>query len=86
MVSVKAECMACNGTGLYEGFCEEKGHPVICIQCDGSGCEEIRYKPFVERKKRKGIISVHKSLGGFIATGVGATGDSITYEEFLKNY
>ena len=41
---VKAVCTSCGGTGLYTGFCEEKGHPVVCRSCKGTGCMEISYE------------------------------------------
>jgi len=82
MNTVKAECSACDGTGLYCGMCEATGTAVICIRCGGTGCEEISYKPFEGRKGRRGIQSVKWSRGGFIVTGVGGVGKSITYREF----
>lgn len=84
MKSIKTVCSACGGTGLYEGFCEEKGHPVICLRCNGTGCEEIRYEPFLKRRKRKGVKGVRMSRGTFIATGVGPVGAEISYQEFLE--
>jgi DnaJ-class molecular chaperone len=81
---VEAICEACNGTGLYEGFCEAKGHPVVCIKCDGTGCEVIGYRPFISRKIIKGVKSVKLSKGTFIITGVGEKGESVTYKEFLE--
>jgi hypothetical protein len=80
--TVKAECSACHATGLYSGFAEAEGTAVVCFQCRGTGCEEIRFYPFERRKGRKGIKKVSRSRGGFILTGVGAVGDSITYAEF----
>lgn len=84
MEEVKAECGACGGTGLYSGFCEPKGTAVVCVQCGGTGCETIRFKPFERRKGKKGIDWVQRSRGSFIGTGVGPVGGKITYEEFEK--
>lgn len=81
---VKTECQACDGTGLYQGFCEAKDEAVICIYCVGTGCDTLYYKPFVKRKGRRGIKKVSWSRGGFIATGVGSVGDTISYREFAK--
>jgi len=81
---VKAECTACGATGVYSGFCEPEGTAVVCIRCSGTGCQIISYVPFESRRRRKGIKTVSQSRGGFIATGVGATGKPITYSEFLK--
>ncbi len=82
METVKAECSACGGTGLYSGFAEPKGTAVVCVQCGGDGCQEIHYTPFTRRKGRRGITTVSRSRGSFIVTGVGPVGDSITYKEF----
>jgi len=81
---VKAVCTACGGTGVYSGMCEAKGTAVVCINCDGTGCEVIKYEPFVERKKRRGIKTVHQSRGRLIPTGVGPKEGSVTYKEFLS--
>lgn len=83
MKIVRAVCYACNGTGLYEGFCESKGHPVVCLKCAGSGCQEIQYEPFIKRKIRRGVKSVMLSRGTFIATGVGPVGEEVPYKDFL---
>src|SRR5574340_290934 len=80
---VEAICTACGGTGLYEGFCEVEGYPVVCLRCGGTGCERIVYVPFVKRRLRKGVKGVSLSQGSFIVTGVGSTGDNVTYQEFL---
>lgn len=84
MRTVKTECEACDGTGLYCGFAEADGEAVICLHCDGTGCYKLRYKPFERRKGRRGIKSIFRSRGGFLATGVGKVGGSITYAEFKK--
>lgn len=82
METVKAECSACGGTGVYSGMCEPEGTAVVCIRCNGTGCEEIRYRPFEQRKMRRGIHTVRRSRGAFIATGVGPAGKSVTYAQF----
>jgi len=83
-VVVQAECSACDGTGLYQGFAEPKGTAVVCIRCNGTGCSNLSYEPFTRRRGRKGVQMVRRSAGSFIATGVGPTGDSITYKEFAS--
>ncbi len=82
--TVDAECTACGATGLYVGFAEPKGTAVVCVQCNGSGCKTIGYRPFVKRKGRRGVLTVRHSCGLFVATGVGATGEFITYETFQR--
>jgi len=83
-MKIKTECSSCQGTGLYCGFAEPKGTAVICLKCEGTGCLELSYKPFTQRKEKRGIKTVSFSRGSFIFSGVGATGSSITYEEFSK--
>lgn len=84
METVKAECSSCGGTGLYSGFAEPKGTAVICVTCDGTGCQEIRFKPFERRKGKRGIHTIKRSRGTFVGTGVGPTGRIVTYKEFQE--
>jgi len=83
MAEIKAVCDACGGTGIYCGMCEPKGTGVVCFRCDGTGCRKIKYTPFKKRTRRRGVQEVKRSRGTFIATGVGPTGGSVTYREFL---
>lgn len=83
MEEVRAECRECGATGVYQGFAEDKDEAVVCLRCDGTGCDIIRYKLFTSRRKKRGIKTVRNSRGTFIATGVGAMGQSVTYKEFL---
>jgi hypothetical protein len=85
METIKSECESCGGTGLYSGMCEAKGTAVVCISCDGTGCYEIRYKPFERRKGKRGIKTVSRSRGRFIAGPIGSDGDTMTYAEFQKH-
>jgi len=71
MATIKTQCSACNGTGIYHGFAEPPGVGVVCLPCDGTGCELIEYTPFEGRKTRDDVEVVRLSKGGFIATGVG---------------
>ena len=83
-IKLKAECGACKGTGLYSGFAEPIGTSVICIRCDGTGCAEIVYTPFKERKEPKNIPKqIRLSRGSFIFS-CGPCGRSITYDQFKK--
>ena len=84
MESVKAECEDCRGTGLYQGLCEKPDEAVVCILCQGSGCRTIFYRPFVLRKGRRGVKTVKRSQGSFLATGAGGVGDAISYAEFER--
>jgi hypothetical protein len=84
METIKAVCPSCGGTGLYSGFAEKPGYPVVCLNCGGTGCMEINYEPFIERKIKKGVKGVSLSKGRFILTGVGGTGEVVSYDDFLK--
>ena len=81
---IEAQCGSCSGTGVYCGFAEPRGVGVVCIECSGSGKSKIVYTPFEGRKRRSGVNTVRRSAGSFLATGVGPTGNSISYEEFLN--
>lgn len=71
-------------TGLYHGFAEPPGVAVICLNCDGTGAHVIKYQEYSGcAKVRKDIHTVRRSAGTFIATGVGPTGNSISYNDFL---
>lgn len=83
---MKVECNACNATGLYQGFMEAKNEAVICLGCKGMGFVFISGNKFEGRKKQKGIKTIRKSRGSFIATGVGGFGETMTYAEFLKKF
>lgn len=86
MKVVKAECSDCRGTGLYQGFCEGDSEAVVCLGCNGSGCKEIHYTPYTGRKRKKGVKMVRVSAGRFLVTGVGGTGDAMSYQDFLKRF
>lgn len=74
METFKAECDACDGSGLYVGCAEPKGTAVICYECDGTGCLKISFKPFIKRKGRRGIKRIIKHAD--------PTGWCVTYREF----
>jgi hypothetical protein len=82
MTTVKAECSACSGSGIYRGMAEPVGMGVVRLRCDGSGCANLNYTPFSGRKRRDGIQEVRRSKGSFIM-GCGPTGDSVAYADFL---
>jgi len=84
--TVYAVCGDCCGTGLYEGMCERKGEPVVCLRCEGTGCEVVSYTPFVSRRVIRGVKRVFLPGGRFIATGAGPQGKGMTYAEFQKKY
>lgn len=86
MITVKYECSDCDGTGLYCGFAEPKGTAVVCLGCKGKGHVTSRFKEFTTRKKKSGVKTISVSRGSFIVTGVGATGKSMTYNEFEHKY
>jgi hypothetical protein len=79
-----AECPSCNATGVYQGFCEAKDEAVECLACKGSGEVMVTFVPFTGRKRRRGIVSVRKSRGAFLATGVGGMGQGELYNDWFK--
>ena len=84
-MKVQAQCGSCGGTGLYEGFAERKGEPVVCMNCGGTGAVTVTYEPYTGRKHKNGVKSVSISRGSFLATGVGAReGTAMTYDEFKR--
>lgn len=79
---IEIQCRDCKGTGLYDGFMERKGYPVICSRCDGSGKEVLNVVKFTDRKtldpkKIKGVVQWRHENGIHIET-------VISYDEFLK--
>lgn len=84
VTAYRAECSACRATGVYQGFCEGKHEAVECLQCGGTGCETVSFVPFTHRRRRRGIKTVRKSRGTFIATGVGGTGEAEAYRDWFK--
>lgn len=83
-IKIECECDSCGGTGVYSGMCEPKGVAVVCLGCAGTGKSFVSYKSFTGLKKCLGIKTVRRSRGSFIATGVGPTGQEITYQEFIN--
>lgn len=65
-ITVKAECGACGGTGVYRGFAEPEGVAVVCLKCDGTGCVDLQYTPFTKRKLKRNIHTVRLSRGSFV--------------------
>lgn len=84
MPTVKAACEACGSTGLYSGMCEGPGRAVICLDCDGTGCQEIHYEPYRGRKRKTGIKTIQQSRGRFIAGPIGGGGKEMTYDDFKR--
>jgi hypothetical protein len=81
--TIRIECASCDASGIYHGFAEPKGVGVICQSC-GGGAQDFHYAPFVKLARRNDIQTVRHSRGSLVATGVGPTGSSISYEEFLR--
>ena len=52
MKSIKIECKACNGTGLYVGMAERDGVAVQCHNCNGNGWVIYEYNEFTERAEK----------------------------------
>lgn len=81
---IETECSSCRGTGIYRGFAEPQGVGVVCLDCDGTGCRMMEYTPFTGLKRRDDVRTVQRSRGSLIFAGVGPTGGSVSYEEFLN--
>lgn len=81
-MKIKIECDACNATGLYQGFAEPKDTAVICNCCGGTGCQEIIYKPFESRKRKRNIKYVMGDGGLWFARS--GKEKKITVEEFYR--
>lgn len=81
MTTVKTECSACRGTGLYVGFAEGNQEAVICLDCSGSGAKDISYTPYAGRKVRSDVRTVRQSRGRMLFS-CGGGGSAMTYKEF----
>lgn len=82
-LTIKSHCIACGGTGLYSGMCEGKEEAVICLDCEGTGCYFIYYKPYTGRKKTNKFKKIK-----FRSTKLINETNSVScwsYKEFLKN-
>lgn len=85
MIEAQTECSACGATGIYKGFAEPAGVGAVCLDCGGSGCKTIAYRPFKQRRHRSDIETVRLSRGKLVALGVGPEGKAINYSEFLRH-
>ena len=86
MLKVSAACTSCGATGLYSGMCEGQGRAVVCLDCDGTGCQVIHYRPYEGRRRKSGIKVIRQSRGRFILGPIGGGGSEMTYVEFERRY
>ena len=77
---VKVACRDCSETGLYRGFMEKKGHPVVCLSCSGRGGTLV--PKYTGRKFLGGVKSI--AFRGSKLFIDGAESERITYEQFEK--
>jgi len=87
--TIAIECKACRGTGLYRGAAERDGAAVVCQQCDGTGRQEFKYKPFAGRNRAENVNRVFKSSFGYVhsAKDVNAikfSDGGVEYDEWLN--
>lgn len=87
--TIEIECKACIGTGLYCGIAERNGSAVICQQCDGTGRQEFKYKPFAGRNRRQNVNRVFKSSFGYVhsaedANGIKFSDGGVAYNDWLN--
>lgn len=73
MRTIKAECEACGGSGLYACFVEHHQAYIICGHCNGSGFRKLQYKPFKMRRIMPNVELVRLE-----------NGEWISYQDFLK--
>lgn len=89
-ISLKIECPACQGTGLYIGMAERNGAAIVCHQCKGSGCYHYQYsyKLFTKRKIRNDVKRVFGNSCGYIhsAEDVVADGKTIKFSKGGASY
>jgi len=82
--TLKVQCPSCDGTGLYVGLSEVPGTAVVCIDCEGTGNQIMKFTPFTKRKEKPKITEVYLSAGAYIGTYTGAIGNAISYEDFKE--
>ena len=70
LLTGKAECESCKGTGLYQGFAEKDGAFVICCVCKGSGSISIalNFNKFNGKKKEPKCKRVYTQGFGYLLT------------------
>ena len=76
VVTIKAECDSCHGSGVFKGYSEghkDNGLGTMCSSCRGRGWKEYNFWQFRGRNIRQDISRVRMP-----------DGTHWTYEEFLK--
>lgn len=76
VVTIKAECDTCHGTGIYKGYSEGhsgNGLGTVCTRCRGRGWREYDFWQFEHRKIRYDI--------GYVRMPDGRT---VEYAQFLR--
>lgn len=89
LVTVKAECADCEGTGIFIGAYCHDGAGMVCRRCDGKGWHLISYTPFTARKKKAGVTRVFPSVSFLHLYPHGNTiikGFSTNYSEYGCTY
>ena len=61
MVTLKIQCRACQGSGVFVAMKAQSGEGSVCLLCRGRGWRAMTYTPFRRRKLRSGIERVHAS-------------------------
>lgn len=74
LLSVRAECDACNGTGVYKGYYERQLQARQCRDCNGKGWKVHHLWQFTGRRVRPGISSV-----------IMRSGNEVPYVDFQKS-
>lgn len=61
METLKIQCRACRGTGVFVAMKAAPGQGSVCLVCRGRGWCALTYTPFRRRKLRAGVERVHAS-------------------------
>ena len=81
----KAKCDSCDGTGIYRGLGEKRMVGVVCHNCRGTGCREIKieWEDFDGRIKEDDIKRVVEINPGIIINADPKFG-GMPYEDWLQ--
>ena len=72
VVTIKAECDSCHGSGVFKGYSEghkDNGLGTMCSSCRGRGWKEYNFWEFEHRKIRHDIGHVRMPNGEIVEYG-----------------
>lgn len=97
IIEGRVECNDCKGTGLYQGFGEQDGAFVICLDCKGRGYSDIKitYNKFTTLIREPRCTRVYSNGLGYRITDKDITSErgqfmpfskyGCSYEDWLKD-